>query len=159
MARVEASIQIDRAVEDVYAYATTVDTLPQWLGRVVEVEQLTDGPLGAGSRIRAGGKMFGRPLATFVEVTALEPGARFSFTGVTGPITVRNSYTFESVAGGTRVTDAAEAELSGPLRLIDPLVGRMMRRQFEANLAALKDRLEAQAAGEGRTGVREAVAK
>ena len=52
------------------------------------------------------------------------------------------------VAGGTTVTDSAESELSGPIRLIDPLVGRMMRRQFEANLAALKDRLESQAARE-----------
>ena len=81
-----------------------------------------------------------------VEVTALERGARFAFTGVTGPFTAHNTYTFESVPGGTKVTDSAESELSGPLRLIDPLVGRMMHRQFVANLAALKDRLEAQAA-------------
>ncbi len=47
------------------------------------------------------------------------------------------------------MTDSAESELSGPVRLLDPLVGRMMHRQFEANLAALKDRLEAQAAREG----------
>ena len=56
MAKIGASIQIDRAVEDVYAYATTVDTLPQWLGAVVEAEQLTDGPIGVGTQIRAGGR-------------------------------------------------------------------------------------------------------
>ncbi len=149
MAKTEASIQINRPVEDVYAYATTVDTLPQWLGAVVEVEQLTDGPLGVGTRIRAGGKMLGRRMDSFVEVTALEPGARFAFTVVSGPFKARNNYTFASVAGGTKVTDAAEIELSGPLRLVDPLVGPMVRRQFEANLAALKDRLETQAASEG----------
>jgi Polyketide cyclase / dehydrase and lipid transport len=86
--------------------------------------------------------MLGRRLVTLVEVTALEPGARFAFTGVTGPFTAHNDYTFESVAGGTRVTDSAESELSGLIRLIDPLVGRMMHRQFEANLGALKERLE-----------------
>ena len=149
MARVEASVRIDRPVEDVYAYATTVDTLPQWLGAVQEVEQLTGGPLAVGTQIREVGKMLGRRLVTLVEVTALEPGVRFAFTGVTGPFTAHNSYTFESVAGGTKVTDAAESELSGLFRLIDPLVGRMMRRQFEANLAAVKDRLETQAAREG----------
>jgi uncharacterized membrane protein len=149
MAKTGASIQIDRPVEDVYAYATTVDTLPQWLGAVVEVEQLTDGPLRVGTRIRAVGTILGRRLVTLVEVTALEPGARFAFTGVTGPFTAHNNYTFESVPGGAKVTDAAEIELSGPLRLVDPLVGAMVRRQFEANLAALKDRLETQAASEG----------
>jgi uncharacterized protein YndB with AHSA1/START domain len=149
MAKVEASIQIDRPVEEVYAYATTVDTLPQWLGAVQEVEQLTDEPLGVGTQIRAVGKMLGRRLVTLVEVTALEPGVRFAFTGVMGPFTGHNNYTFESVAGGTKVTDVAESETSGALRLFDPLMGRMMRRQFEANLAALKDRLETQVAKEG----------
>jgi uncharacterized protein YndB with AHSA1/START domain len=146
MAKIGASIQIDRAVEDVYAYATTVDTLPQWLGAVVEAEQLTDGPIGVGTQIRAGGKMLGRRMDTFVEVTAFEPGARFAFTGVSGPLKSHNSYTFESVAGGTKMTDSAEIELSGFFRLIDPLMGRMVRRQFEANLAALKEVLEAQTA-------------
>jgi len=149
MAKTEARIQIDRRVEDVYAYATTVETLPRWLGAVTEVEQLTDGPLGVGTRIRAGGTMLGRRMDTFVEVTALEPDARFAFTGVLGPFKSHNDYTFASVAGGTMVTDAAEIELSGPLRLMDPLVGRMVHRQFEANLAALKHRLEAQGSIEG----------
>jgi uncharacterized protein YndB with AHSA1/START domain len=149
MAKVKASVRIDRPIAEVFAYATTVDTLPQWLGAVEEVEQLTEGPLGVGTRIRAAGKMLGRRLITLVEVTALEPGYRFAFTGVTGPFTAHNSYTFEVVAGGTKVTDTAESELRGPIRLIDPLVGRMMHRQFEANLASLKDHLETRVASEG----------
>lgn len=146
MAQTQASIQIDRAVEDVYAYATTIDTLPQWLGAVTEVEQLTDGPMGVGTQIRASGMMLGRRMDTFVEVTALEPGAGFAFTAEMGPFKNHNRYTFERVADGTKVTDAAEIQLSGFFRLFDSLVGRMVRRQFEANLAALKERLEAQAA-------------
>jgi len=149
MAKVVSSVQINRPIEDVYAYATTVDTLPQWLGAVQEVEQLTDGPLRVGTQIRAVGKMLGRRLVTLVEVTALEPGVKFAFTGVMGPFTAHSSYTFASVAGGTKVTDAAESAQSGLFRLFDPLMGPMMRRQFEVNLAALKDRLEASAAIEG----------
>lgn len=65
---------------------TTTGTLPQWLGAVGEVEQLTDGPLRVGTRIRADGKMPGRHMDTFVEVTALEPGARLAFTGALGAV-------------------------------------------------------------------------
>lgn len=46
MARIETSIQIDRSLGDVYAYATNVDNLTQWLTAVVEAEQLTDGRWG-----------------------------------------------------------------------------------------------------------------
>ncbi len=99
-----------------------------------------------GTRIRAVGKMLGRRMDSVAEVTALEPEARFAFKVASGPFTSRNSYTFESLDGGTKVTDAVEIELGGVLGLADPLMGRMMRRQFEADLAALKAGLEAQPA-------------
>ncbi len=146
MAKIETGIQIDRALENVYAYATNVDNMTQWLGAVVEAERLTDGPLGVGTRIRAVGKMLGRRMDSVAEVTALEPNARFAFKIASGPFTSHNSDAFESVAGGTKVTDTVEIELGGILGLADSLMGRMMRRQFEANLAALKARLEAQTA-------------
>jgi uncharacterized protein YndB with AHSA1/START domain len=149
VARIETSIQIDRAPEDVYAYATDVDNMTQWLGAVVEAERLTEGPLGVGTRIRAVGKMLGRRMDSLAEVTALEPDARFAFKVASGPLTSHNSYAFESVAGGTKVTDTVEIELGGILGLADPLMGRMMRRRFDANLAVLKARLEAQAASGG----------
>ena len=149
MAKVEASIRIDRPVEDVYAYATSVDNMTQWLTAVVEAEQLTDGPLAVGTRIRAVGKMLGRRMDSVAEVTALEPNARFAFRVASGPFTSHNSYAFERVADGTTVTDTVEIELGGVLGLADPLLGPMLRRQFEANLAALKDRVEAQDLGPG----------
>ena len=83
-----------------------------------------------------------------VEVTEVEPGVRFAYKGVAGPLTTFNTYTFETVAGGTKVTHADELELRGPLRLIEPLLGRMLRRQFEADLASLKVHLEARVEGD-----------
>jgi len=57
----------------------------------------------------------------------------------------KDNYTFESVAGGTKVTRVAEAETGGFFRLAEPLAVRMMQRQFKTNFAHLKDLLEAQA--------------
>jgi len=56
-----------------------------------------------------------------------------------------DKFTFESVAGGTKVTRVTEAELGGFFKLAEPLVARMLKRQFETNFANLKDILEAQA--------------
>lgn len=93
--------------------------------------------------------MLGRRMDSVAEVTALEPNARFAFRVASGPFTSHNSYAFENVAGGTKVTDTVEIVLGGILGLADSLMGCMMRRQFEANLAALKAHLEAQAASGG----------
>lgn len=148
MRKVEVRVRIGRAVEDVYAYATRVDTMPEWRGDVSEAEQLTDGPLGVGTRIRAGGKALGRPIGFVIEVTELEPGARFGYRPVSGPLRTHNVYTFESEVGGTLVTLTDDIELSGIFRLFEPLMARMVRRQYGANLGRLKAILEAQPAME-----------
>lgn len=77
-------------------------------------------PTAAQDRVLTTRRRTCRLLSFFVEVTALEPGARFAFTVASGPFKARNNYTFASVGGGTIVTDAAEIELSGSIRLVDP---------------------------------------
>jgi hypothetical protein len=60
-------------------------------------------------------------------------------------VPVEAKITLESVEGGTRVTMTGEAEVGGFFKLAEPVVGRMAKRQTEANLANLKDILESQA--------------
>lgn len=146
MTKVEVRVQIARAPEDVHAYATTVETMPEWRGGVSESVQLTDGPVGVGTRIRAGGKVLGRPIGIVIEVTAMEPGSRFAYRGEAGPLRTHNIVTFDSVAGGTQVTWTDEVELRGIFGLLEPLMGRMVRRGYEADLGRLKAILEGQPA-------------
>lgn len=142
MTKVAATIRVDRSPEDVHAYASDYRTMPEWRGGVSEAEQLTDGPVGVGTRIRAGGKVFGRPIGIVIEVTEQEPGVRFGYRPVSGPLRTHNLYTFEPDAGGTLVTLTDEIELSGFFSLFEPLMVRMVRRQYGANLGRLKAILE-----------------
>ena len=50
---------------------------------------------------------------------------------------------FESFNGGTRVTVRGQAEPGGFFKLAEPIVGRMVKRLFEADAENLKDLLEA----------------
>jgi len=144
--KVEVRVRIDRSAEDVYAYASDFRTMPEWRGGVSEAEQLTDGPVGVGTRIRGGGKVLGRPIGIVIEVTELEPGSRFAYRGAAGPLRTHNIVTFERVAGGTQVTWTDDVELGGIFGLLEPLMGRMVRRGYEADLARLKAILEAKPA-------------
>jgi hypothetical protein len=101
---------------------------------------------GLGTRIRAGSRVLGRPIGLIVEVTELEPGARFGYRPVSGPLRTHNVYVFEPDADGTLVTLTDEIELGGIFRLLEPMMGRMVRRQYAANLGRLKAVLEAQPA-------------
>jgi uncharacterized protein YndB with AHSA1/START domain len=142
--KVEVRVRIDRGIDDVYAYASTYSTWPEWRGGVSESEQLTDGPVGVGTRIRGGGKLLGRPVGIVIEVTELEPGSRLAYRGAAGPLRTHNIVTFESVAGSTQVTWTDDVELRGIFGLLEPLMGRMVRRGYEADLGRLKAILEAQ---------------
>lgn len=147
MASAKASIRIERPAKDVFAYASDPANMSRWQGEVLEAEPLSEGPLRVGSRVRGVGSFLGRRIETTVEITAFEPDQTFRFTSVAGPIKSDNSFTFESVDGGTRVTESAKSELAGLFGLADPLLSRALGRQFRTNLANLKDLMEAGAVG------------
>lgn len=143
MRKVEVRVRIQRPVAEVYAYTSAAETMPEWRGDVTEAEQLTEGPLAVGTRIRASAKALGRPIGLVVEVTELEPGVMFGYRPVSGPLRTHNVYTFEPDAGGT-LTD--EIEMNGIAAIFEPLMARMVRHQYAANLVRLKAILEAQVA-------------
>ncbi len=50
--------------------------------------------------------------------------------------------TFDPADGGTRMRFRAHGMVTGPTRIIEPLVGRMLRKQFTQQVATLKRVLE-----------------
>jgi ligand-binding SRPBCC domain-containing protein len=136
-------VSASTAVEDVFAYVTRVDTMPAWRGDIAVAEQLTEGPLTVGSRIRAGVRVPGRSIGLVIEVTAWEPGASFAFRPVSGPLRTHITHRFAGMDGGTQLTWTEEIKLSGILRPFGPVLAHIVRRQYAATLTRLKAILEA----------------
>lgn len=144
MVKVEASVVINCPVDEVFSYLMDVSNWPEWAG-FPEAEQTSEGPVGVGTTFRGMSEFLGRRAEWTSEVTKYEPNRRFAQTITWGPMSIEQSSTLEPVEGGTKYTQVGEAETGGFFRMADPLVNRMMQRQLEANLAKLKDILEAQA--------------
>ncbi|MFQ5594038.1 MAG: SRPBCC family protein [Anaerolineae bacterium] len=147
MARIEASVVINRPIEEVFAFVTDSEKMSHWMSELVEAKQTSEGPVGVGTTYMAVATPLGRRAESTQEVVEYEPNRKFAFKSTSGPVASKDNYTFESVAGGTKVTRVAEAETGGFFRLAEPLAVRMMQRQFKTNFAHLKDLLEAQAQG------------
>src|SRR5205823_1299839 len=143
MTKIERSIVIDRPVADVWDFVhdTTKDAL--WQTTLRESEQLTEGPVGVGTRVREVRQFLGIRVEIGWEVTEYEPHTRSSIKGISGPVPLDGSYLFESQNGGTRFTVVGELDAHGLFRLAEPVFARMTRRELEANLGHLKDLLEA----------------
>ena len=145
MTKLEHSVVINRSTQDVFDYMTDFEKLSEWMSELVEAKQTSEGVVSVGTMISAVATPIGRRAETTLEVTEYEPNKKFAIKSIAGPVESEDQFTFEPVGEGTKVTRVTEGELSGFFRMAEPLVVRMLNRQFETNFSNLKDLLEAQA--------------
>ena len=146
MIEIEHSVVINRPIGEVFAYVSEIENEPQWQSGVVEAHKDSQEPLAVGHRGTEVRQFLGRRMESTYEITAYEPDTKFGFKVVSGPIPMEGGYTLQSVEGGTRVTLAVQGEAGGFFKLAETMVGRMARRQIQADFDNLKDLLEEGAA-------------
>jgi len=141
VATLEISTVINRPVDQVFAFLADPAKQPMWQSNLLEIEQLTDGPMRVGTRIRELRRLGRRPTAYQAEVTAFVLNQRFALQVITGP-RVTLSYAFEPEEGGTRLRYQFVMRPSGMLRVLEPLIVRSLRKQSSSDFAKLKHILE-----------------
>jgi hypothetical protein len=120
-----------------------VDTgkVSSWQSSLIELEQLTEGPLRAGSRFREIRRLGRRDAKIEGQVTAFEPNKRLETKTITKPeVTV--SYSFDPENGGTRLRYKFVLLSSGIMRLLEPLIASSLKKERESDFETLKHLLE-----------------
>ena len=145
MLKLDLSIVINRPVEEVFAFLSNPENGPKWTSSIAEVEITSQGPIGVGTTYRSVRTALGRRLEIEFEITEYEPNRRYATKSISGPFPSESKVTFERVAGGTRVSGTLMGEPGGFFKLAEPLLVSMMKRQYEADLANLRDLMEAHA--------------
>jgi uncharacterized protein YndB with AHSA1/START domain len=135
------TVEIARTPEDVFAFASDPAKLSVWQ-HAEEVQQLTHGPVRAGTRLREVHTMIGRRRVELTEVVECEPGRVFHIRVLEGP-PVDGRWEFEPTAGGgTRVTLTPLAHLSGRMRIANRALEQMTTLGFRRYQHRLKRALE-----------------
>jgi uncharacterized protein YndB with AHSA1/START domain len=146
MVKFEVSVRINRPVEEVFAYMEDPKKLPEW-NSIVEEATPTETPVRVGTKIQQRAKFLGRKIESTSEVVQHEPNKRF-VTQTDKPFSLTITNTFEPEGGGTRVVVTLEGEPGGFFRLGEPIVGRIAKKQLQAQLDTVKELLEAQVPAE-----------
>jgi Polyketide cyclase / dehydrase and lipid transport len=136
---VDCGIEIDRPPEDVFDYVTDISREFEWNPRTKRVVKLTDGPIGAGTRWE-GEWVAGDPM--LIDYVAFERPTSWRSIGRSRGLLVVSEGRVEAAGDVARLTLRVELEPYGRLRLIAPLLGRIMRGRERQNVAAIKARLE-----------------
>lgn len=142
--RIEHTIEIDRPVDEVFAFLADPDNLPQWQSGLVEVRR-EPGESGVGARHLEVRSMLGKRIEQTLEMTAYDPGERLDLAVVQGPIHLSVCHTFEPTAHGTRVTVVGEGDPGVLFTLATPLIARAVRKQSQDDFKRLKRVLETNA--------------
>jgi hypothetical protein len=144
----------------VFAYLAVRSNDALWMASVIESAWLdaeaadTAEPISIGRRGRMVLKMPGRRAAFIDEVTEYEPGRRIAHRTVHGPIPLCTACICDPVGrGGCRATVVGEVNPmpGGSLgHLAAPLLTRIIRRGFRADLARLKTIIETEIGSPGQ---------
>ena len=143
----ELSIVIKRPIEESFAFLANLENDVKWHSAFVEVRNTSGGSLGVGARFLVFEGLLGRRMGPGVEyeVTEYEPNRIAAWKTLSGPLHLKFWRTFERVDGGTQFAVRYEGEARGFLKLIWPLLTKMVIRQQGGDMRNLKELMEARA--------------
>lgn len=144
MAPIVTTTEVDRPAEQVFAYATDPTRFHEWQQGVVSGYLETSPPV-VGTRCHTTRRIGGAERPSVSEVTHVAAPRTWGVRGIDGPIRAVVEVTVESSgADRSRLTISVDFTGHGIGKVLVPLlVRREAAKEMPANLAALKQRLEA----------------
>ena len=127
--------------ELVASYAGDPSNAPEWYANIISVRWRSPPPVAVGSRMDFEARFLGRRLSYTYEVVELDPEERLVMRTADGPFPMETTYTWESVAKGTRMTLRNRGTPSGFAKVAAPVMARAMKGAMTKDLARLEERL------------------
>jgi len=144
MVTTEKSVVINQPINRVFEFVSIAENDAVWRAEIQDSKVTSEGTFGVGSTISQTASFMGRNFEAEGEVTEYEPGRIIAWKLISGPIGGGGQTAFEAKGESqTEVTITSNFDVGGFFKLAEPLVARSGGRQTEANLATLKDILEA----------------
>ncbi len=144
MIRIDQEIVVARPPEAVFDYLADVARFPEWQPAIERAEQLTPGPLAAGTELRLVIRGPTGPTEVTGAVVSLERPSLLAVRPSSGPAAVEANCALSPDGEGTRVRFTATIELKGMLRFAEGAARRMIERELPSTLADLARRIESE---------------
>ncbi|MEM9565296.1 MAG: SRPBCC family protein [Actinomycetota bacterium] len=143
MTEITVDIEIGRSADDVFAYLSDMANNPDWQRGQERCTWTSEPPLRLGSTYDQEARFLGRSIVSSFEVVELLPGRRIRITSTGGTMPIDVTRTVDPLDDGRcRVGAVVRGEAPMPMRLLGPLLDRLVRRSVEGDYQRLKARLE-----------------
>jgi len=139
---ISSTIMIYRPAGAIFDFISSAANDFEWqYGTLASASTSTMAP-GPGTTFQTVGHLMGRRVQGTFEVTEYEPGRRYGFRSLTGPLQIVTLYTLEMESGATRVRVSTQASPVNWLDSNERVMARYMQKQMREDLAMLRDILE-----------------
>ena len=142
MTDVQVETIIRRPTGEVAGYAMNPENDRSWIGALTEVNVLTEGPVGEGTRVERVAQFLGERIEYVNEIVEYAPPARLRMQSVKAPFPMTVDYEFAETDAGTLVRIRTGGNASGFYKLAGPLLDRAVRKGVAGDLKRLKAILE-----------------
>jgi len=141
----EATVLIDRPIDEVFAFLANGENDPKFSPRVLEIARTTDGPAGVGTVYASTVKDAGMKTKREFRITEFEPPTRIRWTEQSKNVVMapEGGYDLAPEGDGTRVRIYNVLEGRGIGKLLAPLALRAARRSAPDFGRAIKAAVEA----------------
>ena len=141
--KVHVSEVVNRPVAEVFHFFAEehVRNHPRW-DPFMQLEQISDGPIGVGTVIKRINSRSGTPVEGTMEVVEFEPNRAIGMLTHDGPVEIRGRTTFEAV-GDAQTTLTIGVEIRG----MDEAMGGMMTGAIQKSLQNIKQLIESEVNG------------
>jgi hypothetical protein len=139
--------QIARNPQRVFDFVGTrcCQNHPRWETAVLELRQVTPGPIGVGTRLMMVRQDGRRRHEVPEEVIAFVPGRAVARRTLAGPLALRIDFNVSpGGAVGAELKVRVQAELRGFLRLLQPMFAARMPRDGSMMMRRIKELIEAE---------------
>jgi uncharacterized membrane protein len=143
--RFEGAVEIDRPVEEVFAYLADGRNDPEFSPRVLEITKRPDGPTAVGTVFASTVKDAGMKTRREFRITVLEPSDRIRWTEISkNLVTAAGGYDLAPTpAGGTRLRVFNDLEGHGLGKLLVGFAASAARKDADAFARRIKRAVEA----------------
>ena len=141
----ELQEHIGKSPKDVFEVLSDPTRATAFLDNIKESKQLTDGPIGVGTKFRETRVVNGKEASADLLVSDYEPDTHIGISTEAEGIKVVYHYRLLPEDGGTRLTWTCELEASRLRKMMLPMVAAIMKKEDGNHLKQLKAYLEAKA--------------
>jgi uncharacterized protein YndB with AHSA1/START domain len=142
MQRVERTATLPAPPDEVFAYLSRLDRLPEWQAGIVDARRTSDGPPAVGATATVTRELMGDRIIAPLTITAYDPPHRLEIGTEVSGVRVAASLDLAPADGGsaTDLAFAMEIHASGFSRFMEPMIAGAAGGDIEASLARLAAR-------------------